>query len=81
MEKEYPMTEETAAPFIPISGKGPMPNISSGSNMKFTTTPAIWNAIGASIFPVPCMIFWIAICTMFGTWKNAQMNMYWRHRS
>ena len=26
----------------------------------------IWNHIGATIFPVACIIFWMAICTILG---------------
>ena len=48
------------------AGKTPIPKIRSGSNKKLTTTPAIWNHIGAIMFPVACIIFWIAICTMLG---------------
>ena len=47
-----------------------IPKIRSGSNTKLKTTPAIWNHIGAIMFPVACIIFWIAICTMLGICMN-----------
>ena len=40
------------------------------------TTPAIWKPMGASMFPVAWIIFWMAMWTMLGICRKTQTDMY-----
>ena len=46
-----PATVAMAAPAIPSSGNGPIPNISTGSSTIFTTAPVISAAMGLFMSP------------------------------
>ena len=60
---------------MPMAGNPHSPKIRSGFSTKLTATPASWNHMGPTIFPVAWIIFWMAICTMFGICMKEQIPM------
>jgi len=49
-------TVDRAAPFIPISGKGPMPKISSGSRIALIIAESTMSIPGVKVSPVALTI-------------------------
>ena len=52
-----PSTVAVAAPRTPMAGKGPTPNISSGSKMMLKMAPVAWEAMEAKVLPVATSSF------------------------
>ena len=53
MANAWAITVAQAAPRTPITGKGPMPRIISGSRMMLITVPKIMTTIGLTASPEP----------------------------
>ena len=70
------MPVASAAPSMPMAGKGPMPKISTGSRMMLATQPISMQTIEVTIRPIAWVIFSKTMASPMGTLNNSTMLAY-----